>query len=68
LPTRAPHDIANSREEVLTLKRADVEDGWAASAGIVGKGDNLEHAVRRALVTVEERLQTEMSAASAAAE
>jgi integrase len=26
------------REEVLTLNRADVEDGWATSAVIVGKG------------------------------
>jgi len=46
------------REEILTLNRADVEDGWASSAVIIGKGSKertvfwdteTQHALKRYL-------------------
>jgi signal transduction histidine kinase/CheY-like chemotaxis protein len=43
-------------EELTVAERAEL---MAATLGIVGKDDNLEHAVRRALVTVEARLSEE---------
>ncbi|HEY8794590.1 MAG TPA: MHYT domain-containing protein [Gemmatimonadaceae bacterium] len=43
-------------EELTVAERAEL---MVATLGIVGKDDNLEHAVRRALVTVEARLTEE---------
>ena len=52
-------------DELTVAERSELA---AQSLGIVAKGDDLEHAVHRALVTVEERLPEGLPVASALAE